>query len=320
MDHFQTLVSVGIPTFNRPEGIKTTLETISKQTYENLEIIVSDNGSPNKSVEQIVLEFVKLDPRILFFKQKRNLGANFNHQFVKDKAKGKYFMWAHDEDEFPVNYIEVCVKYLQENDKATLVGPSCDRYLDGKYWSTYENHDSSGLSTYYRLNNLLKDAFIYHWRFEQYFYGLWILSKGPKIVYPDFKTQFYLFFVLSEAGELIHAKELNIIKHTCQENLNSYITGVHYRRYKILSGFTRNTEECLPITLHMMYIILSSKNLKINEKFKLFLKILGLFKEHVILPEFRFNLRPKYLKFMGKPKIIGKRLFNYFKNKVLIII
>ncbi|MBU4370171.1 glycosyltransferase [Patescibacteria group bacterium] len=44
----QQLVSVGIPTYNRPESLRRTLECITSQTYKNLEIIISDNCSPNQ--------------------------------------------------------------------------------------------------------------------------------------------------------------------------------------------------------------------------------------------------------------------------------
>ena len=47
----QPLVSVGIPTYNRPEGLRRTLECITKQTYKNLEIIVSNNCSSGPEIE-----------------------------------------------------------------------------------------------------------------------------------------------------------------------------------------------------------------------------------------------------------------------------
>ena len=42
------LVSVGIPTYNRPKGLKRLLKQIQNQTYKNIEIIVSDNCSENE--------------------------------------------------------------------------------------------------------------------------------------------------------------------------------------------------------------------------------------------------------------------------------
>ena len=66
------LVSVGIPTYNRPDGLRRTLECITRQTYKNLEIIVSDNASETDEVEVIAKEYIEKDPRVQYFKQEIN--------------------------------------------------------------------------------------------------------------------------------------------------------------------------------------------------------------------------------------------------------
>ena len=99
------LVSVGIPTYNRPEGLRRTLECITGQTYQNIEIIISNNCSPDPRVEEVILEFQKKDKRIQYFKQVENIfGKNF--PFVLEKSKGVYFMWAADDDEWESFHIE----------------------------------------------------------------------------------------------------------------------------------------------------------------------------------------------------------------------
>lgn len=109
------LVSVGIPTYNRPEGLRRTLECITKQTYTNLEIIVSDNCSPSPEVEAIVCEYMRNDNRIRYFRHERNKGAGFNFQFVLEKATGEYFMWAADDDQWEKNFIENCLNEIMIN-------------------------------------------------------------------------------------------------------------------------------------------------------------------------------------------------------------
>jgi len=101
----QSLVSVGIPTYNRPEGLRKSLKSITAQTYKNLEIIVSDNCSPNPQVEQTVKEFMNNDSRIIYYRQEQNKGPLFNFRFVVKKAKGEYFMWAADDDEWYPDFI-----------------------------------------------------------------------------------------------------------------------------------------------------------------------------------------------------------------------
>jgi len=106
------LVSVGIPTYNRPDGLERTLQQISIQTYKNLEIIISDNCSENPDVKKIALKFCSNDSRVQYFRQETNIGAGNNFKVVLEKAKGEYFMWAADDDEWDPLFIETCLKNI----------------------------------------------------------------------------------------------------------------------------------------------------------------------------------------------------------------
>jgi glycosyltransferase involved in cell wall biosynthesis len=115
------LVSVGIPAYNRPEGLRRTLESITGQTYKNLEIIVSDNCSPDPNVERIARDFEKLDNRIQYFRQTENTGALSNFKFVLGKARGKYFMWVADDDFISEDFIWQAVQFFEEHSGYTIV-------------------------------------------------------------------------------------------------------------------------------------------------------------------------------------------------------
>jgi len=117
----QPLVSVGIPTYNRPEGLRRTLACISGQTYRNIEIIVSDNCSPANEVKQVVEEFMQHDSRISYFRQQSGIGVNGNFKFVLEKAVGDYFMWAADDDEWLEGFIEQCVKVLKQGNVVSVM-------------------------------------------------------------------------------------------------------------------------------------------------------------------------------------------------------
>lgn len=132
------LVSVGIPTYNNPSGLRNTLNSISNQTYKNVEIIVSDNGSPGNETRNAVMEFAKKDKRIKYFRQKKNEGSIFNFKFVLKKAKGEYFMWAADDDFWEKTFVEKCMNKFIENNSLGLV---LARYkivsLNDKSFSSY---------------------------------------------------------------------------------------------------------------------------------------------------------------------------------------
>lgn len=116
----QPLVSIGIPTYNRPENLRRTLECATSQTYKNLQIIVSDNASPSDGSEQTVREFMDKDSRISYFKQSKNIGAMLNFQFVLDKAEGKYFSWFADDDLCDKNFVSELVLCMEGDPSIVL--------------------------------------------------------------------------------------------------------------------------------------------------------------------------------------------------------
>lgn len=112
----QHLVSVGIPTYNRPDGLRRTLECVTSQTYTNLEIIVSDNCSTIPEVQTIVESFAKNDSRIVYIRQDVNIGAGKNFTFVLNRASAGYFIWAADDDEWlELDFLEKMMKYAPRN-------------------------------------------------------------------------------------------------------------------------------------------------------------------------------------------------------------
>lgn len=110
------LVSVGIPTYNRPDGLLRTIKQIASQTYTNLEILVSNNASPNPVVAQLLARCAELDPRIKVVNQPENLGMLKNFQYVLNHSAGEFFMWAADDDEWAAGFIATCVEQHLQHD------------------------------------------------------------------------------------------------------------------------------------------------------------------------------------------------------------
>jgi glycosyltransferase involved in cell wall biosynthesis len=110
----QPLVSIGIPVYNGENFIREALDSIVNQTYQNLEIIVSDNASADKTKE-ICESYQIKDDRIKYIRLNENQGAavNFNNTF--DLATGKYFKWASHDDYLDSTYIEKCITYLENH-------------------------------------------------------------------------------------------------------------------------------------------------------------------------------------------------------------
>ena len=110
MEPHKPLVSVGLPIYNRPEGLRRTLECFINQTYKNIEIIIADNCSPDSEVEKIAREYASKDDRISYYRHDKNKGWGFNTNFVIDKAQGDYFLRATDDDWWDKDFIREIMK------------------------------------------------------------------------------------------------------------------------------------------------------------------------------------------------------------------
>ncbi|MFC1764317.1 glycosyltransferase family 2 protein [Planctomycetota bacterium] len=109
------LVSIGLPAYNRPHFLQQTLESLTQQTYQNLEIIVSDDCSPGEATKTVIQEFVSRDSRIRPFRQSENLRPVRNSIFTLRQATGKYFFWAGEDDLWDKRFFETGVASLEDN-------------------------------------------------------------------------------------------------------------------------------------------------------------------------------------------------------------
>lgn len=101
------LVTIAIPTYNRAEYLAQALESAVNQTYQHIEILVSDNCSTDNT-ESVVTGFT--DPRIRYVKQRENIGPDPNWNFCLQQAKGAFFLLLQDDDVIDDRLVEVCMK------------------------------------------------------------------------------------------------------------------------------------------------------------------------------------------------------------------
>ena len=105
------VVSVLLPTFNRPLYLAQALDSVVRQRYRNLQIIVVNDGGSD--VTGVVESFN--DPRIVFINRRQNRGKPFSLNEALAHAKGKYIAYLDDDDVYYPNHIETLVEAL-END------------------------------------------------------------------------------------------------------------------------------------------------------------------------------------------------------------
>lgn len=119
-----SLVSVIIPTYNRSEYLKQAIESAVRQTYPHIEIIVSDDCSPENP--QALVESFQ-DPRIRFRRNAKNLGIALNVTGAFKAAKGKYVASLNDDDLWNEDFLAKLVPHLDAN--SDLIAAFCDHYV-----------------------------------------------------------------------------------------------------------------------------------------------------------------------------------------------
>ena len=112
-------VSIGLPVYNGEQFLKEALDSILAQTFEDFEVIISDNASTD-STKEICQAYVAKDSRIRYFRNETNIGAakNFNRTF--ELSSGEYFKWAAHDDAYVPTFLEKCVSVLDQSPSVVL--------------------------------------------------------------------------------------------------------------------------------------------------------------------------------------------------------
>jgi len=97
------LISVIIPVYNAERFIRKTIESVLSQSYENIEVLIIDDGSTDSS-GKICQEFVK-DSRVRYFFNE-NSGLSFSRQFGISHCEGTYFVTVDADDFVDERYVQ----------------------------------------------------------------------------------------------------------------------------------------------------------------------------------------------------------------------
>ena len=127
MDKEQPLISVIVPVYNVEKYLKKCVNSITSQTYENLEILLVDDGSTDSS-GQICNEFEKNDARIKVI-HKKNGGLSDARNAGLDRAKGQYYAFIDSDDYIQDNTIEIMLNAVKKN-KSEIAICNMIRFLE----------------------------------------------------------------------------------------------------------------------------------------------------------------------------------------------
>jgi len=125
------LVSIGLPTYNRAATLRRAIESALNQDYQNIELLISDNGSADET-EALCLDAARHDNRVKYLRQQTNQGATANFREVLKRSGGAFFMFLGDDDWLDSSYVSRCTQKLIENPDYSLVCGGAKYYQNGQ--------------------------------------------------------------------------------------------------------------------------------------------------------------------------------------------
>lgn len=107
-------VSIVTPSYKSKRFIAQTINSVLTQTYENWEMIIVDDCSPDDS-NDFIDEFIKKDTRIKLVKLKQNGGPAKARNKAIEEAKGRYIAFLDADDMWKPKKLEKQLKFMEEN-------------------------------------------------------------------------------------------------------------------------------------------------------------------------------------------------------------
>ena len=218
------LISIVVPVYNVGNYLDKCIETIIKQTYKNIEIILVDDGSKDNSGSKCD-EWKNKDKRIKVI-HKVNGGLSSARNAGIEVAVGKYINFIDSDDYIDLRMIEILYNAIYRNEADISI---CNRYYvfeDGKKYLRYPNKknvlEMDSEEAIFELNNyknfdmsawakLYKKELFENIRFpegklSEDFYIMYLLfDKAEKIVYNSEP----LYYYLQRKGSISKNKKLN---------------------------------------------------------------------------------------------------------------
>ncbi len=124
------LVSVVVPVYNAEKYLDRCIDSIVNQTYNHLEIILVDDGSPDEC-PKMCDEWAKKDSRITVI-HKENAGAGMARNTGLDNANGDYIFFVDSDDYVSTQIVEKCLLNAEKSNSDMVIFGRYDVFDDGK--------------------------------------------------------------------------------------------------------------------------------------------------------------------------------------------
>lgn len=154
MNNTKPLVSIIIPVYNRENIISQTLDCAINQTYNNIEILISDNCSSDNTLA-ILKEYALNDKRIKIFSNEINVGPVLNWKNCIDKIQGNYTKILWSDDLISYDFIEKTLKEFDKDTSFVMTGVKIFDSENGKILSSTFFQKKNKYKTAEYLNDIL---------------------------------------------------------------------------------------------------------------------------------------------------------------------
>ena len=112
------IVSICIPTYNRPDLLKEAVRSCQEQTFSDFEIVITDN-STNTDSEEMIQNLN--EPRIRYYKNEGNIGAHASSERAFSLATGRYIKWLMDDDLLKPEFLALTVAAFEKHPSVGVV-------------------------------------------------------------------------------------------------------------------------------------------------------------------------------------------------------
>ena len=147
-------VSVLIPMYNGDQYIVAAIESVLRQSYSNIELIIVDDGSTDNSVN-IMQQYLSADTRIQLIQNENNLGLVGNWNRCVELATGEWIKFLFQDDLLEPSCIERMVE-IGDRTRCPFVASRRDFIFEDVAQSTINNQQSTGINSIYRISRLLR--------------------------------------------------------------------------------------------------------------------------------------------------------------------
>lgn len=242
------LVSVIIPIYNVEQYLDKCIESIVKQTYSNIEIILVDDGGKDSCPKKCD-EWSKIDSRIKVI-HKENEGVAYARNSGLDIASGEYILFVDSDDYIAFDAVEIMVKRIEQDNTDIVIAKTVKVYSNDEVSSGDNSNehytvitkdeamhkigDSKDPLEVYVCNKLYRKHIFKDFRFlnlkraEDVYMLPHIIDRCEKITMSDA----VLYFYFQRDNSAVHSS-------TYEQKLDSILAALHVSRFLLDRGYLK---------------------------------------------------------------------------------